>query len=152
MKRRAFIRATTIGTTAALLGSGLKPRPTFAAEWPKRAFSATSANESLEALYGTREPIESDEIDFRAPVQVEDGALVPIVVSTRLPDVESIAIIVDRNPRPLVSKLTLNGAEAFFGVQLKLRESSEVRCLVRAGGGLYVKKRLIRVTVGGYDS
>lgn len=154
MRRRAFLRiAAASGAFGASLGiGGLGARQAAAAEWPREAFGAGSALESMAALYGTRTAIESDEIELNAPVQVEDGALVPIVVSTRLADVESMAVIVDRNPQPLVSRFTPDGVEPFFGLQLKLRETSEVRCVVRAGGALYMKSRLVRVTVGGYDS
>lgn len=151
MKRRTFLRTAAV---ASALGAGLGPaaRRVAAADWPREAFGTVTAVESIEALYGTRNAVESEEIEFHAPVQVEDGALVPIVVSTRLPDVESIAVIVDRNPAPLASRFSPGSAEPFLGLQLKLRETSEVRCVVRAGGGLYMKSRLIRVTVGGYDS
>ncbi len=151
MRRRAFLRTTAV---AGALGAGLGAvaRRAAAANWPQEAFGTVTPLESMEALYGTRRAVESDEIELYAPVQVEDGALVPIVVSTRLQKVESIAVIVDRNPRPLASRFTPAGAEPYLGLQLKLRETSEVRCVVSAGGGLYMKSRLVRVTVGGYDS
>jgi sulfur-oxidizing protein SoxY len=151
--RRVFLqRVLAGGTLAVLAGGGLLLRPGLgtAAEWPRRAFDANSVEQALEALYGTNVAADSTAIRLKAPRQAENGALVPLEVSTTLPDVASISIIVDKNPRPLVGVMSFNGAEPFLSLNIRMEETSNVRALVYSRDRLYARQQLIRVTVSGY--
>ncbi|MFQ5938017.1 MAG: thiosulfate oxidation carrier protein SoxY [Acidiferrobacterales bacterium] len=153
-RRRVFLKGAAAGSVAAAIaGSGwLRSPSALAADWPKTAFTAASTTDALTALYGTSDASASEAIRVKAPAQAENGALVPVEVSTTLPNVDSIAITVDRNPRPFVCRMSFSGAEPFIGVRIKMRQTSAVRCVVRSEGKLYVKTQLVKVTVGGYDS
>jgi sulfur-oxidizing protein SoxY len=78
----------------ALVGLGNLPfglAPAFAAndKYPEDAFKAKSDADAIKALYGkTAEP--SDKVKMDAPEIAENGAVVPISVSSTLPDVTSI--------------------------------------------------------------
>ena len=92
----------------------------------------------------------SPAISLNTPYQAENGALVPIEVSTTLPQVQSIAIIVDKNPQPLVAITNLSGAEPFIGLHIRMDETSAVRAVVQSDGQLYTNATVVRVTVSGY--
>lgn len=150
--RRVFLqRAIASGALAVFGGGGLlRPGLSSAAEWPRRAFDATTVEQVLQALYGTNVATDSTAIRLKAPRQAENGALVPLEVSTTLPGVASIAIVVDRNPRPLVGVMSFNGAEPFLSLNIRMDETSNVRALVHSEDRLYAQQQLIRVTVSGY--
>jgi sulfur-oxidizing protein SoxY len=150
--RRVFLqRAIASGTLAVFGGAGLlRPDLSSAAEWPRLAFNATTVEQVLKTLYGTNVTAESTAIRLKAPRQAENGALVPIEVSSTLPGVASVAIVVDRNPRPLVGVMNFNGAEPFLSLHIRMDETSNVRALVYSQDRLYTRQQLIRVTVSGY--
>ena len=151
-RRRVFLqRALAGGTLVALSGAGLlRPDSSAAAEWPRRAFDASTVEQVTQALYGTKVATDSTAIRLKAPRQAENGALVPLEVSTTLPGVVSIAIVVDKNPRPLVGVMSFDGAEPFLSLNIRMIETSNVRALVYSAGRLYARQQLIRVTVSGY--
>lgn len=152
IKRRTFLKGTLANSViAAAVGSGvLRPARVLAAEWPKNAFAAKTPADALKALYDTSSVTETNAIKVKAPIQAEDGAVVPITISTSLPDVDSIAVIVEKNPRPFATRLSLTGAGAYFSARIKMDQTSNVQCVVRSGGKVYMTKKLIKVTVGGY--
>ncbi|MHB8736509.1 MAG: thiosulfate oxidation carrier protein SoxY [Terriglobales bacterium] len=152
LHRRTFLKGTVAGSVLALAASAglLAPRRVLAAPWPAAAFGAKSAQDALTALYGTSDIPVSSAITLRAPIQAENGAVVPIEVSTTLPEVESMAIVVDKNPNPLVSHVAFrNGAEGFYLARIKMGQTSPVHVVVKSGGKLYQATQSIKVTVGG---
>ncbi len=150
--RRVFLQRALAGGTLAVFSSGalLRPGLSVAAEWPRRAFDASTVEQALRALYGTNVATDSTAVRLKAPWQAENGALVPLEVSTTLTSVASIAIVVDKNPRPLVGIMSVSGAEPFLSLNIRMDETSNVRALVYSEGRLYARQQLIRVTVSGY--
>lgn len=151
MHRRIFLKGSLAsGVVAIAAGAGLlRPARVLAAEWPKDAFASKSVEDALKSLYGNAQTAASGSIKIKAPLQAENGAVVPISVTTTLPNVQSIAVMVEKNPQPLVASISLNGAEGFFSARMKMGSTSDVHCLVRSGGKLYSTKQNIKVTVGG---
>lgn len=138
-------RRALLGIVAAGL---LKPWAAFAA-WNKEAFAASSAAEALKGI-GASGAAPSKEIVIEAPEIAENGAVVPIEVTSRLAGTSSIAVVVDKNPFPLVGKFDfLEGAVPFVKLNVKMGETSEVRVVAQAGGRSYVAVKEIKVTIGG---
>jgi sulfur-oxidizing protein SoxY len=152
LNRRTFLKGSIAGgvlTVAASAGL-LKPTQTLAAAWPKSAFDAKSMDDAISGLFGSATAPANAGITIKAPLQAENGAVVPITVSTNLPNVEAIAILVDKNATPLVSNVNLmNGAEGFFSARMKMGKTSDVKVIVKAGGKLHSASQQIKVTVGG---
>ncbi|MEA2862248.1 MAG: sulfur-oxidizing protein SoxY, partial [Bradyrhizobium sp.] len=99
--------------TVALVGLGNIPfslAPAFAAandKYPEDAFKAKGDTDAIKALYGrTAEP--SDKVKLDAPEIAENGAVVPISVSTALSDVTSISILVAENPNALAASYRIS--------------------------------------------
>ncbi len=152
LKRRTLLKGTLAGTTLALAGAAglLKPLRAVAAEWPTGAFDAKSVDAALKDLYGADKATQSKDITIKAPIQAENGAVVPVTVSTTLPNVESIGILVEKNATPLAAKVSLsNGAAGYFAARLKMGQTSNVHAYVKSGGKLYMATQNIKVTVGG---
>jgi len=149
--RRTFLHTTLAGSALAVAASAglLTPTRVLAAAWPAGAFEAKTIDDALKGLYGTATAAASPAIAIKAPIQAENGAVVPITVSTTLPNVESIAILVAGNANPLVASVSLSGAEGFFSARMKMGKTSDVKVIVKSGGKLHVATQQIKVTVGG---
>lgn len=147
--RRRFLE---LGGGAALLGvlaaAGLLPGRA-SAEWNKAAFDARSMKEALAAL-GAEAPGEGKDIVVTAPEIAENGAVVPISATSNLPDTESIAFLVEKNPNMLAAQFMLTAASVpTVTTRVKLASTSNVTVLVRAGGKFYAATKEIKVTLGG---
>ena len=81
--------------------TGAFPFPAYAnadaKDWPQDAFKQKSEADALKALYG-KSAEASDKVSLDAPEIAENGAVVPIAVSSTLPNVTGIAILVLENP------------------------------------------------------
>jgi sulfur-oxidizing protein SoxY len=120
-----------------------------ASKWPKDAFSQKTEAGALKALYG-KTPEASDKVVLDAPEIAENGAVVPISVTTALPGVTSIAIIVAGNPFPLAAHYVIpEGTSAAVANRLKLAKTTNIIALVEAGGKVYSATKEVKVTVGG---
>ena len=136
---------------AATMGAAVvfsKPRPARAAEWPRDAYGASSVADALRNLYGTSEVTASSTVKVRAPARVQSGTVVPVAVSADLPDVRAISILIEKNSPPLAAHVNLNGAVAFFAINVRMPSTSVVRVVVNAGGKLYAPKENVAVAVG----
>ena len=151
MKRRTFLKGTMAGSVIAVAaGAGLlKPTQVMAASWPKKAFNAKGIPDAIKALYGSSNASAHKAIKIDAPLQAENGGLVPVKVSANIAKIESIAMLVSKNPAPLATSIDLFGAKGFYRANLKMRKSSDLIAVVKAGGKLYKKSHKIKVTVGG---
>lgn len=151
LHRRTFLKGTLAGTVvAAAAGAGLlAPTRVLAAEWPKGAFDSQSVADAIKSLYGSAGTAASGDIKIKAPIQAENGAVVPISVSTTLPSVSAISVHVEKNARPLVANVSLTGAAGYFSARMKMGKTSDVLAVVKSGGKLYSAKQTIKVTVGG---
>ena len=141
--RRIFIRGVLAFSTALAF-----PRTLFAAR-PDTAFDATDASTVYTELFGDV-PANSDRVKMKMPDIAENGAVVPVTVSTDLDKVESISIVVENNPTPLAAEFKLSPrSEATVSVRIKMGESSPVRAIVKADGKYYSTAKEVKVTIGG---
>jgi sulfur-oxidizing protein SoxY len=143
--RRAILKAAVVTWAATLL----KPLQALAAEWNKTAFESRKIDEALQNLFGSTQTSPSASIKIVAPYQAENGATVRFEVSTDLPNVSTIAVLVEKNERPLVMAMQYSGAQPFVSLRLKMAQSADVHAVVKSQGKLYSAKQNIKVTVGG---
>lgn len=151
LHRRTFLKATLATATVGLVAAAglLKPTRVLAADWPSAAFDAKNLDGAIKGLYRVSERSASGSIVITAESLAEIGSRVPFAVTTTLPNVDSLAVFVEKNDRPLVASLALKGASGYFSLPMKMARTSDVHVVCRAGGKLYTAKRSIKVTVGG---
>jgi len=117
---------------------------------PQAAFKADSAAASIQALFGQDATEAADKINLKVPDIAENGAVVPVTVSTDLDGVESITVIIDNNPTPLSAVFNLTDAlDAEVSTRVKMGKSSPVRAVVKAQGKVYYTSKEVKVTIGG---
>ncbi len=112
------------------------------------AFAAHTFPDAIRALGGV--PQLSTQIALELPQLTENGALVPITVTSALANTREILIVVDGNPQPLAVRFTFpEGTEPFVATRIRMAQSGTVYAAVRTGDGLYATARAVQVTVGG---
>lgn len=145
--RRTFLK---LSGAALALGAGLlKNGLALAATWNKSAFESKTVADTLKNL-GAASLIESRDIIITAPDIAENGAVVPIAITSRIPNTQSISIIAEKNPFPLSSTFDImNGAEGYVSTRLKIGETANVRAVIKADGKFYTAAKEVKVTIGG---
>jgi sulfur-oxidizing protein SoxY len=153
--RRTVVQGAIAGGLATLGLAGAAPlsgarAAADASKWPKDAFSQKTQPAALKALFGDKTPEASDKVKLDAPEIAENGAVVPISVTTALPNVTSIAIVVSENPFPLAANYTIPpGTTAMVANRLKMAKTSKVIALVSSGDKVFSATKEVKVTVGG---
>ena len=118
-------------------------------KYPEDAFKQKSEADAIKALYGKTAET-SDKVKLDAPEIAENGAVVPVSVTTTLADVTSIAFLVTENPVVLVASYKIPaGTVPSVGNRIKMAKTSNVTVVVEAGGKLYSTTKEVKVTVGG---
>ena len=143
--RRLFIRGSL-----AFLALAALPKTLLAAAWPSAAFGKESAADAMRELFGTDQTTPSDAISLGAPEIAENGAVVPVSVETTLEGVESVSIVVEKNPRPLAVTFQLSpGTSPNVACRIKMGQTSPVMAVVKTPDGLYSTSKEVKVTIGG---
>lgn len=149
MKRRNFIQAL-MGGAAALL---LMPINALAAIWNKAAFESTTLQGAVKGLQIPAEnpnTNRSADIEIIAPDKAENGAVVQIEVTSRIPNTEAIAILVEKNPTPLIANFMFsNGAEPYVVTRIKMAETSDVQAIIKVGNEYFKASRRVEVLENG---
>ncbi len=156
VSRRTFLQ-TTAGGTALLVAAtaGFFPLLATAATEPagpvdpRKPFQAHTLDEVVKALGGTTAQKSSD-IAFQAPEIAENGAVVPLVIESKLPGTRMIAIVSEKNPHALSAVFHIpDGTEPYVMTRVKVAETSLVTALVQTDKGFFYTDQLVKVTLGG---
>ena len=147
MNRRLFVK----GMALCAGGVGLfKSVVVMAMEWPKALFALDNEADVVKSLFGDAPVSESSDVAIKAPLQAENGAVVPIKVTTTVADAESISIVVEKNPSPFITSVNLQlGAGGMYRARIQMGAPSQVPAYVKAGGAVHMASQEIKVTVGG---
>ena len=130
------------------MGMGLLPPSIALAEEPD-PFQATSVDAVLRAL-GVAGAEPSDEIKIVAPKVAENGASVPVGITSSITETTEIITIVAANPKPLAARNRFGkGAAASVESRIKMGRTTELIAVVKAGGRYYMARTVVKVTVGG---
>jgi sulfur-oxidizing protein SoxY len=147
--RRSFLALGLRGVALTVAAAGLLHAARALADWNKAGFESKAVADVLKS-FGATGAAESREITITAPDIAENGAVVPVAVTSRIPNTEQISIIAEKNPFPLAATFGLaGGGDAYVSTRLKMGQTSDVWALVKAGGRYYVAKKEVKVTVGG---
>lgn len=151
MQRRHFLK-NTMATGAAVLAasSGLLVPGHVLAAWNKAAFEAKDVSSAMKGAVGSDAATASDKIKIKAPDIAENGAVVPVTISSTLPDVKSITIFSEKNGTPLIAKFNLGaGSEAYVSTRIKMGKTSNIIAVCESGGKFYKTHKEVKVTIGG---
>ena len=153
MKRRLFLKASlAAGAVGAVAGAGLlTPRAVLAA-WNSAAFKAENIGDALKEGMGSDAMTDSAEIKIDAPDNPENGAAVPVKITTTLSGVQSIALLVEKNIKPLCGIFHLGKRmKPEISIRVKVGESADIIAVVKSGDKLYSARKAVKVTIGGCE-
>lgn len=138
----------TTGAFATLVSLGIITQSQAHAALDRASFEVKTLAEALKAIGGT--PANSDQVTVVAPDIAENGAVVPIGASSKLPNTTDIYLIVEKNPMPLAAAFSIPaGTATEISTRLKMGQSSNVIAVVKADGKLYSATKETKVTLGG---
>lgn len=147
--RRLLLKAAgSAGLITSAVAAGLLKPGRALADWDSAAFSATRLTDALAAI-GASGATTSLDVVVKTPDIAENGAVVPVEIVTTLSNVESIAILAEKNPTPLIVQYTLTDFDGMLTTRIKMRETAKVRAIVKAGGKLYTSAKEVKITIGG---
>ena len=151
VKRRVFLKGSAAaGAVVAAAGAGLIAPQAVLAEWNEAAFRSKTVADAVMAQTGTDASEESADINIKAPEIAENGAVVPVSVSSSIAGVTAISILAASNPSPMVASFALGeGTVADVSTRIKMGKTGDVIAVVQAGDKVYTAKKEVKVTIGG---
>ncbi len=145
MQRRDFL-SILAGAAASVL---MLPIKALAAAWNKAAFEATKLEDATKNLAINGE-IPSKDIEIIAPDLAENGAIVQIEITSRIPNTEAMSVLVEHNPTALIGNFMFsNGALPYLVTRIKMAETSDVKIIVKAGDKYYTNSKAVEVLENG---
>ncbi|NOS74407.1 MAG: thiosulfate oxidation carrier protein SoxY [Methyloglobulus sp.] len=147
VNRRKFLKTSlAFGTTGIIL----LELQLAQAEWVSTDFAPGSFDATMKQLLKGKTIVETDKINLNIPEIAENGALVPVTVTSSIKDIQSIAIVVEQNPVPLAIQAQLMPElETFLSARLKIASTSFVFALAETEKEFYSIKKKVKVTIGG---
>jgi sulfur-oxidizing protein SoxY len=150
MKRRTLIHAAMAAPSASLAAALVVIPARLRAGWPTDAFYAEALTDAQQLLFGEREIEDSTRLVIDAPEIAENGRNVPVEVRTDLAGLQSITLLSDSNPSPLLARARFTPAAApRLALRFKLGGSGNLIAIAEADGKLYRAVRPVKVTAGG---
>ena len=149
--RRSFLAFTgRAGALAVAAAAGLIASvEARAAGWNKAGFESKAMADVLKSL-GATGAAESKDIVITAPDIAENGAVVPIAVTSKLSHTQQISIVAEKNPFPLAATFDVSGGgEGYVSTRIKMGQTSDVWAVVKAGGKFFTARKEVKITVGG---
>lgn len=117
----------------------------------QKGIKKEGTKEALKSVYGTSDTTESDKVELKVPDIAENGAAVPVTVSTSLPNVKTMSLIVEENPHPLIVawEIPKRGIPE-YSTRVRMGKTGNVKLVVETEDGkLYTANQEVKVTVGG---
>jgi sulfur-oxidizing protein SoxY len=149
-RRNALKAGGGIGLLALFGAFGLMKSGSAQAEWNKTAFSSKAMDDALSAMGISNAESNSTAIQLTVPEIAENGAVVPVTVSSTLPNVEQISIFVDKNPNVMAANFVFPaGTEGLVTTRVKMGQTASVVAVVKADGKYYRAAKEVKVTAGG---
>ena len=149
MLNRRELLSHSAKVAALLATTGLLPQMAHAA-YNAPAFEVKTMAELVKMLGGSA-PTESKDVTITGPDIAENGAVVPVGVSTTLPGVKRLLVLVEKNPSVMSAMFEVSDAvDANFSTRVKMGQSSNVYAVAMMGDGkvLFAQKE-VKVTLGG---
>ena len=148
--RREFVRAGSV--LGLMVAAGLLTAEQAQAQqaaWNKAAFDTKSVDDTVKALGGSA-AAQSGDIMITAPDIAENGAVVPVGVTSKIPNTQAIYILVEKNPNTLAAGFGIPaGTDANIATRIKMGQTSNVYAVVKADNKFYTASKEVKVTLGG---
>ena len=120
------------------------------AAWPEQHFAKGEFALRFQQLFPNRTIIESEDIIISLPEIAENGAVVPITISSELEQIRRIYIWVEKNPTPLAAEFEFDDSMAvYLTARIKMAESCPVVIIAEQSNRLLRAQQWVKVMQGG---
>jgi sulfur-oxidizing protein SoxY len=149
LRRKVLKSACGTSVLGVAVAAGLlQPLAAFAG-WNKVGFESRDIGAAMGSI-GASGAVASSDITVKAPDIAENGAVVPVEITSNLPGIESITLIGEKNTLPLIAVFNLsNGAQGYVSTRIKMGSTSNVIAVIKGGGKVYKAHKEVKVTIGG---
>lgn len=146
MHRRSFMRnIATLTASASLFHAKLAD-----ATWLAQHFSSSEFSTLFDQLFAGHTIIDSHEVNISLPEIAENGAVVPITISSSLDHIDKIYILVEKNPTPLACEFELSkDVVVYITARIKMAESCNVVVIAQQDDYLLRSQKWVNVMQGG---
>lgn len=147
MRRRDFLYSC--GLSLFRIAGLFFPRLALA-NWPAERFSQTEFGLQFERVYAGLRVVDSELVEIELPETAEDGAVVPLTLSSAQSSIRRFDIWVEKNPTPLAMQLELSpGVAPYMTARIKMAESCHVVVMADFEGRWLRRRRWVNVMHGG---
>ena len=147
IRRRQFIKNLVTASVSIALFTFSK---ISFGKWLLADFKHRSIEKTLQELFPDKVIKKSRKIKLKLPKTAENGNVVPITITSTIDNIESVYILSEKNPVPLVAKFTLDPSlEPYIGTRFKMQETCDVIVIVKAGEEYFQARQKVKVTIGG---
>ena len=145
-RRQALSHSARVSTLLATAGVLWSAPPALAAG----AFDSRNLVEAVKTLGGSA-PVESRDVVLTAPDISENASQVQVTLSTALPGVRRMLLLVEKNPSVLSAVFELgDGVEPNLTTRVKMGQSSNIYAVAMlADGRVLFARKDVKVTLGG---
>ena len=152
MKRRSFLKSTLVASAAgvAVTSGILSSSNVYAATVMGADLAKAKSVDEILKMIGAADAAESDKIKIKAPEIAENGAVVPVGITSEIEGTTEIISLTAANPTPFAARYMIGeGAEAAVKSRFKMGMTTDVIAIVKAGDKFYTAKTNVKVTKGG---
>jgi sulfur-oxidizing protein SoxY len=149
LRRKTLKSGGALGLFGMFVAAGLISPEVAMAAWDKKAFDTRTMEDAYAAI-GSGSPAVSKDITITAPDIAENGAVVPVSVSSKLSKTENIYILIEKNPSMLAASFAIpEGTEPEVTTRVKMGQTGNLQVMVKADGKYYFATKEVKVTAGG---
>jgi sulfur-oxidizing protein SoxY len=123
--------------------------PAMASAWKADWFGTKNVADTLKVM-GIAAAPDSADIVITSPDIAENGAVVPVGITSKIAKTEMAALLIEKNPAMMAGFYEFTAdAVADVSMRVKMGQSSDVIAIVKADGKFFMAKKEIKVTLGG---
>ncbi len=148
MNRRSFISSFLKLAISTL--TGYLTATSVNAARSQEHFAGGDFASRFQQLFAGQTITDTTDIHLELPAIAENGAVVPLTISSELEHIDHIFIWVEKNPTPLAADIQLSKHTlAYVTARIKMAESSNVIVIAKQGERLFRVQQWVDVMLGG---
>jgi sulfur-oxidizing protein SoxY len=141
------LRRLSLVSGLTIVAASLLPKVTFAA-LNRKLFEANMVAEVLKNLPEKDAPEPSNRLLIDVPEVSLDPERIPVRIRSELPGTDMMLLMAATVVPPAIAQFTIPvGVEAEIQTQIRLKGTTTVQLIVRAGGKLYTAQKEVKIAV-----
>lgn len=141
------LRRLSLVSGLTMMAAAMLPQTVLAA-LSRKLFEANTVPEALKNLPEKEAPEPSNRLLIEVPEVSLDPERIPVRIRSELPGTEMMLLMAATAVPPAIAQFTIPvGTEAEIQTQIRLKGTTTVQLIVRAGGKLYTAQKEVKIAV-----